>query len=114
VLLVASLGLIGSLMLLFGVYLQIDPHCLFIFPNLRFLRVEETSQKIKYGYENYDNYTHAGVHARPFFECPLGMAIRTVSFTYYIVMDMMNLCIACFTYLSLIDLLLLYLCVMIR
>jgi hypothetical protein len=42
------------------------------------------------------------------------MAIRTVSFTYYIVMDMMNLCIACFTYLSLIDLLLLYLCVMIR
>ena len=78
-LLVASLDLFGSLMLLFGVYLQIDPRCLFIFPNLGFPGAEETSQKIKYGYGNYDNYLHAGVHARPFFECPLGMAIRIAS-----------------------------------
>ena len=62
----------------------------------------------------YDDYPHPGSHPT-FFECPLGMAIRTAKcFIYCIAMDMMNPCIASFTYLSLIDLLLLlYLCEMI-
>jgi hypothetical protein len=32
-----------------------------IFADLRIFGAEELSQKIKYGYRNYDNYMHTGV-----------------------------------------------------
>jgi hypothetical protein len=36
-----------------------------IFADLGIFGAEELSQKIKYGYRNYENYMHIGVHTQP-------------------------------------------------
>ena len=81
-LLVASLDLFGSLMLLFGVYLQIDPRCLFIFSNVGFPRSRGDKPEDQVRLRKLRQLLTRRCSRPTIFECPLGMAILELLVLY--------------------------------